>query len=33
MKKFTLNESKANLIVAAYFVLGGAISSLLVVVA
>ncbi|PVY44208.1 hypothetical protein C8E01_101574 [Pontibacter virosus] len=33
MKKFTLNESLANVIVAAYFVLGGAISSLLVAVA
>ncbi|MCP2042777.1 hypothetical protein L1278_000800 [Pontibacter sp. HSC-36F09] len=33
MKKFTLNETLANVIVAAYFVLGGAISSLLVAVA
>lgn len=33
MKKFTLNETMANVIVAAYFVLGGAVSSLLVAVA
>lgn len=32
MKKFTLNESLANVIVAVYFVLGGVISSVLVTV-
>ena len=32
MKKFTLNETMANVIVTAYFVLGGVISSLLVTV-
>ncbi|SIT90007.1 hypothetical protein SAMN05444128_2187 [Pontibacter indicus] len=32
MKKFTLNESVANVIVAAYFVLGGALSTFLVAV-
>lgn len=33
MKKFTSNESFANVVVAAYFILGGALSTLLVAIA